>query len=111
MPTARTPLVEAGVLRGFLHNTYTAHAPADDARRGTRAAQGYRSVPGVSPSNLYLRAGRVSAEEVIRAAGRGVYVQDVTGLHSGASSVTGDFSVGAAGWPSRTARSAGRSAR
>jgi PmbA protein len=96
VPTGRTLLVEAGVLRGFLHNTYTAK------RLGTRSTgnagrAGYRSVPGVSPSNLYFEPGASSAEEVIRAAGTGVYVQDVTGLHSGASSVTGDFSVGAAG--------------
>ena len=52
-----------------------------------------------SPSNLYLEPGAFSAEDVLRTAGRGVYVQDVTGLHSGASSVTGDFSVGAEGLP------------
>jgi len=94
--TTRTPLVEHGVLRGFLHNTFTA------ARMGTRSTgnagrAGYRSVPAVSPTNLYLEPGASSAEDVLRTAGRGVYVQDVTGLHSGASSVTGDFSVGAAG--------------
>jgi PmbA protein len=94
--TSRTPLVEAGVLRGFLHNTYTA-ARLGTTSTGNAGRQGYRSVPGVSPSNLAFEPGGVSAEEVVRAAGRGVYVQDVTGLHSGASSVTGDFSVGAAG--------------
>ena len=54
-------------------------------------------MPAVSPTNLYFEPGASSAEDVLRTAGRGVYVQDVTGLHSGASSVTGDFSVGAAG--------------
>ena len=96
VPTGRTPLVEAGVLRGFLHNTYTAKR-LQTRSTGNAGRAGYRSVPGVSPSNLYFEPGASSAEEVIRAAGTGVYVQDVTGLHSGASSVTGDFSVGAAG--------------
>jgi PmbA protein len=94
--TARTPLIEAGVLRGFLHNTFTA-TRLGTTSTGNAGRQGYRSVPGVSPSNLAFEPGAVPAEDVIRAAGRGVYVQDVTGLHSGASSVTGDFSVGAAG--------------
>jgi PmbA protein len=94
--TVRTPLVEAGVLRGFLHNTYTARR-LQTRSTGNAGRAGYRSVPGVSPSNLYFEPGGLSAEEVIRAAGTAVYVQDVTGLHSGASSVTGDFSVGAAG--------------
>jgi PmbA protein len=96
VPTGRTPLVEAGVLRGFLQNTYTAKR-LQTRSTGNAGRAGYRSVPGVSPSNLYFEPGAFSAEEVIRAAGTGVYVQDVTGLHSGASSVTGDFSVGASG--------------
>jgi PmbA protein len=94
--TSRTPLVEDGVLRGFLHNTFTA-ARLGTASTGNAGRQGYRSVPGVSPTNLYVQRGSASPDELLRAAGRGVYVQDVTGLHSGASSVTGDFSVGAAG--------------
>src|SRR5207247_10604971 len=82
--TTRTPLVEAGVLRGFLHNTFTA-ARLGTTSTGNAGRQGYRSVPGVSPTNLYVEPGARSAEDVVRAAGRGVYVQDVTGLHSGAS--------------------------
>jgi PmbA protein len=30
-------------------------------------------------------------------AGRGIFVQDVTGLHSGANPISGEFSVGATG--------------
>ncbi len=94
--TGRTSLVESGVLRGFLHNAYTA------ARGGTRstgnAGRGsYRGVPGVSPTNLHLRPGEADVEALLRRAGRAVYVQDVSGLHSGASSISGTFSVGATG--------------
>ena len=38
-------------------------------------------------------------------------MQDVTGLHSGASSVTGDFSVGAAGLAMEDGAFGGRCAR
>ena len=54
-------------------------------------------MPGVGPSNLFLRPGELSVEQLLAEAGRAVYVQDVSGLHSGASSVSGDFSVGASG--------------
>jgi PmbA protein len=94
--TQRTTLVEDGVLQGFLHNTYTA-ARAGARSTGNAGRGGHRTVPGVSPSNLFLRPGTVTVEELLRQAGRAVFVQDVTGLHSGASSVSGDFSVGAAG--------------
>ena len=54
-------------------------------------------MPGVRPSNLYLDGDGIPVEEVLGRAGRGVYVQDVTGLHSGANPVSGEFSVGASG--------------
>jgi PmbA protein len=51
----------------------------------------------VSPTNLHLQPGEMDAEALLRRAGRAVYVQDVSGLHSGASSISGTFSVGATG--------------
>jgi len=94
--TGRTPLLNAGVLQGFLHNTYTG-ARSGGRSTGNAGRSDHRSVPGVSPSNLSFEPGSLSAEEIRREAGRAVYVQDVTGLHSGASSITGEFSVGATG--------------
>jgi PmbA protein len=94
--TTRTPLIEDGVLRGFLHNTYTA-VKAGERSTGNAGRGGYRTVPGVSPSNLYLAPGTASPEELLTQAGRGVYVQEVTGLHSGANPISGEFSVGATG--------------
>jgi PmbA protein len=94
--TGRTTVVEGGALRGFLHNTRSA------TREGTRSTGnasrgGYRTTPGISSTNLLLVPGETSAEELFRQAGRAVYVQDVTGLHSGANPVSGQFSVGATG--------------
>jgi PmbA protein len=96
VPTTRTPLIEGGVLRGFLHNTYTA-ARAGERSTGNAGRGGYRTVPGVTPSNLYLEPGTEPPEDLLSRAGRGVYVQDVTGLHSGANPISGEFSVGATG--------------
>jgi PmbA protein len=94
--TSRTPLIESGTLHGFLHNTYTA-VKAGEQSTGNAGRAGYRTVPGVSPSNLYLEPREASPEELLRQAGRGVYVQEVTGLHSGANPISGEFSVGATG--------------
>lgn len=96
VPTGRTPLVEGGVLRGFLHNTATAHR-AGVASTGNAGRAGYRGVPGVSTSNLLLEPGEASVEELLRGADGAVFVQDVTGVHSGANPVSGEFSVGATG--------------
>jgi PmbA protein len=96
VPTTRTLLIEQGRLRGFLHNTVTARREGG-ASTGNASRPSYRGVPGVSPTNLFVIAGSDAPEAVFAAAGRGVYVQDVTGLHSGANPVSGEFSVGATG--------------
>jgi PmbA protein len=96
MPTGRTAVIEGGVLRGFLHNTYTAIRTGGSST-GNAGRPSYRGAPGVAPTNLFLAAGTLAPDELLARAGRAVYVQDVTGLHSGSSSISGTFSVGAAG--------------
>ncbi len=96
VPTGRTRLLDAGVLRGFLHNTYTANR-GDTTSTGNASRAGYKGPPGLSPTNLYLEPGSRSQSELLREVGTAFYCQQVMGLHSGANPVTGDFSVGAAG--------------
>lgn len=96
VPTGRTPLIEAGNLRGFLHNAQTA-ARAGGRSTGNAGRAGYRSVPGVSPTNLVVEPGPEDPDDLLARAGRAVYVQSVTGVHSGANPVSGEFSVGATG--------------
>ena len=95
VPSGRTELLTAGVLNGFLHNTYTAR------RGGTRstgnATRGYRSTPGVGTTNLFVQRGERSLEELLLRAEGGVLIQDVSGVHSGANPISGEFSVGATG--------------
>jgi PmbA protein len=89
------PLIDGGVLRQFLYDT------ASGRRAGRRstgsAARSYSSTPTVGSPALTLAPGVRSQQEVIAAVGDGVYVQEVSGLHSGVNPVSGDFSVGATG--------------
>jgi PmbA protein len=96
VPTRRTALIERGVLKGFLHNTYTATRMGNGSTGNARRA-GFKSTPGVAPSNLFLPAGRETPEELMRRAGRALYVQDLIGVHSGTNPISGDFSVGVSG--------------
>jgi len=96
LPRRRTDLIEGGRLRSFLYDTYTANREGV-ASTGSAARQGYRSLPSVSTSNLVVAPGALSFEELLAAAGEGVLVTDVAGLHSGVNPVTGVFSVGASG--------------
>jgi PmbA protein len=96
VPTGRTPVIEAGTLRAFLHNTQTARREGTSST-GNASRAGYRGIPGVAPTNLLVEPGDRDAESLLREADRAVYVQEVSGVHSGASPVSGEFSVGATG--------------
>jgi PmbA protein len=96
VPTSRTPLIDRGVLRGFLHNTVTARRDGT-VSTGNASRPSYRGVPGVSTSNLLVAPGPEPPEALLASAGRAVYVQEVKGVHSGANPISGEFSVGAAG--------------
>ena len=91
----RTTLLDGGVLRGFLHDSWSAR------RAGTAstasAVRGYASTPTPGAVALALRPGPVSFDDLVAAVGDGVLVQEVSGLHSGVNPVSGDVSVGAEG--------------
>ncbi|MFN2590186.1 MAG: TldD/PmbA family protein [Actinomycetota bacterium] len=94
--TGRTVLIDRGTLHAFLHNTWTA-TRAGAASTGNAGRGGYRTPPGVAPTNMFLQPGDTPVEEILRRAEGGVFVQEVSGLHSGANPVSGEFSVGAVG--------------
>jgi len=96
VPTTRTAVIEAGTLRSFLHNTATARRGGASST-GNASRPSYRGIPGVAPSNLFLEPGAEGPDAILRKAGRAVYVQEVTGVHSGANPISGEFSVGATG--------------
>jgi PmbA protein len=94
--SVRTPLIEAGTLRTYLYDTYTARRGGAEPT-GNAGRAGYRSLPRVSTSNLVVATGALGLEALLAEAGEGVYVTDVAGLHSGVNPVSGVFSVGASG--------------
>ena len=98
VPTRRTVLIDDGVLQCFLHNTATAARDGGDARSTGNARRGsFKSTPGVSAHNLFLEPGDLDQAGLLARAGEGLLVQDVSGVHSGANPITGDFSVGVSG--------------
>ncbi len=97
----RTVLIDAGALRGFVYDTVSARR-AGAAPTGSAVRAGYASTPGAGCRALLLSPGRLDEPGVLAAVGEGLYVQSVTGVHSGVNPVSGDFSVGAVGLMVRT---------
>lgn len=95
LATRRIPLIHAGVLQGFLHNTYTARRSG--AVSTASAVRGYKSTPGVGAQALAVTPGSGTLDELVAQVDNGVLVQRLTGLHSGVNPTSGDFSVGVEG--------------
>jgi PmbA protein len=98
VPQRTTLLVQDGVLRNVLHDSYTARKEKGEALSTGNATRGsYRSLPSVGVSNLVLRPGQGALAELLKRTGSGLYVESVAGLHSGVNPVTGEISVGVTG--------------
>ncbi len=89
----RTVVVENGVLKSYLLNTYTGRKLG--MKSTGNASRGITGNPSVGHGNLFLQAGVQTPEEIIRSVKSGLYVTELIG--SGINIVTGDFSQGAAG--------------
>ena len=96
LATRRNVLVEGGVLRRFLHNTYTGRR-SGAASTGSAVRAGFKGTPGVGVRALALAPGTRTQDELLAEVGEGLLVQSMQGLHSGANPVSGDFSVGIQG--------------
>jgi PmbA protein len=95
VPTQNRIIVENGVLKGFLYNTYAGRR-AGVKSTGNASRGGFADLPGIGPHNFYLAAGQVRPEEIIQNTSRGVLVKEVTGY--GINPVNGNFSGGASGF-------------
>jgi len=92
----RNVLIEDGLLKMFVYDTVSAHR-ARTASTGSAVRGGYAGTPSAGCRALLLSPGTKSHEQILAAVGEGLYVQSITGVHSGVNAVSGDFSVGAEG--------------
>ena len=92
----RNSLIEDGMLRGFLYNTYAARG-AGTQSTGSAVRAGFKSAPAVGCRALALTPGADDQAAILRQVGEGLLVQSVSGVHSGVNPVSGDVSLGAEG--------------
>jgi PmbA protein len=92
----RNVLISDGVLRMFVFDTVSARR-AQTQSTGSAVRGGFAGTPSAGCRALVLQPGTKDAAEILALVGEGLYVQSVTGIHSGVNPVSGDFSVGAEG--------------
>jgi TldD protein len=77
IPGQKTVLVDRGILTSYLHDKISAKfysvQPTGNGRR-----QDYQNYPIPRMRNTYMEAGSATPEDVIKAAGKGIYVEDVS---------------------------------
>jgi len=93
LPSLRTLIVENGILRNYLLNTYTARKLGMKSTHN--AARGLAGTPGIGCGNLFIQPGSCTPDEIIRDVPAGLYVTSLMGF--GVNLVTGDYSRGATG--------------
>ena len=86
--------VKDGVLQCWLLDS--ASARQLELETNGRAARGVGGPPGPSATNLYMQAGDISVDDMLKQIGSGLYVTELIGM--GVNGVTGDYSRGASGF-------------
>ena len=92
--TRKTTVVERGVLKSYLLDTYSGKK-LGLASTGN-ASRSVGENPSVGPTNFYLAPGTKTAQDIIQTVKQGLYVTDLIGF--GINMVTGDYSRGASGF-------------
>ena len=93
VPTQRTVVIESGVLKSYLLNSYTARKLG--LKTTGNAARGLAGTPGISSGNFFLQPGARPPHKLISEVRQGLYVTEFLGF--GVNLVTGDYSRGASG--------------
>jgi PmbA protein len=95
-PMRKKTVVDKGRLAMFLYNAYTAKKDGTEST-GNGVRSGFKGIPAVGFTNLYIAPGAHSPEALIAELDKGLYVAEIMGAHT-ANPISGDFSVGATGF-------------
>ena len=87
-PTSQKEIIKDGVLQTYLHNLKTAH------RFKTHSTGNGKNLI----TNLYLKSGETSFEQLLCELNDGILISEIKGLNVGMDLVSGDFSVVGAGF-------------
>ncbi len=92
----RNQLITKGQLEKFVYDTVSGRR-AGTPSTGSAVRGGVAGSPSAGCRALQLLPGEYDQEEIFRRVGTGVFVESLTGVHSGVNPISGDFSVGITG--------------
>jgi len=95
MARTEKTVIELAAIATFLHNIYTANK-WKTASTGNGVRGGFKGLPGVGITNLFIEKGNISMEDLIKGIDKGIHISEAMGVHT-ANPISGDFSIGIAG--------------
>jgi PmbA protein len=109
VPVLNKTLVSEGILKSYLYNTYT--AKKDGVFSTGNAVRGFKSLPGVGVTNMFIKPARdekseagshesekmtVKNNSLLKSMSKGILILGAMGVHT-ANPISGDFSIGISG--------------
>jgi len=88
IPTQKTPVIERGILKSYLYDSYTAGKDSVKST-GNGYRHSYAAAPSVDLSNFIIE---YPQSDIIAETKRGIYINTIIGAHT-ANEISGDFSV------------------
>ncbi len=75
-PAERRPMIEGGVLKSFLRDSFCGDSTGNGMRRSSVEAQGaFERTPVIKPLNMVVQPGRMSREDIIAQTDNGILVE------------------------------------
>ncbi|MEM3526465.1 MAG: TldD/PmbA family protein [Candidatus Jordarchaeaceae archaeon] len=90
-PTQKTVIIEKGILKNFIFDNYFGRK-AGVKSTGNAKRRGYATTPIIAPTNLCIKNGDKTADEMISEIENGLFIHDVQGAHS-SNPESGEISV------------------
>ena len=91
VPHHKTVVIEKGVLRSFLYDSYSAKKEGKEST-GNAGRAGYLSTPSIDTTNFHILPGNKTGDEMLREVDDGLIIYYLQGAHS-SNPVSGEFSV------------------
>lgn len=76
VPTERRSIIDGGVLRSFMRDTFCGDSTGNGMRRSSVEAQGaYERTPTIKPLNLMVSPGRLTRDQIVEQTDNGILVE------------------------------------
>lgn len=95
-PSQTTILIDKGILKSYLHNTKTARK--DGVKSTGHGSRDYKDSLGIASTNFILKPGEAKENELFKQHDKIIEIVSLQGMHSGANTISGDFSLSGEGF-------------